>query len=295
MRVGITGSTGLIGRHLTQSLTSDGHQAVPIVRDQAAGDLYWSPARVEMEVAAFEGLDAVVHLAGEPIGKRWTAAQKQRIRHSRVTGTRLLADGLASLDDPPAVLVSTSAVGYYGDRGEEVLTEQSQPGEGFLAEVCIDWEAAADPARDAGIRVVHPRNGIVIAREGPLMDKIELPFRLGLGGRVGSGQQWYGWIALSDHLRALRFLVDTPALSGPVNLVAPEPVRNAELTRALGEVLHRPTVLPIPGFGLRVLYGEMGVTLATWSQRVVPERLLEHGFEFEHTDIRSALEAVLAA
>lgn len=294
MRVAITGSSGLIGRHLRASLTADGHEVVPVVRDPGQEGIYWSPSAGDVDARGFAGLDAVVHLAGEPIGQRWTAKAKRRIRDSRVVGTRLLADALASLDDPPGVLVSTSAVGYYGDRGEEVLTEESAPGEGFLAAVCVAWEAAADPARAAGIRVVHPRNGVVLASEGAFISKVETPFRLGVGGRVGSGRQWVPWIALEDQVGALRHLVDRDDLDGPFNLTAPQPVRNAELTRALGEVLHRPTLLPIPPIAIRLLYGEMGVTLATWSQQVIPQRLLDAGFEFRHADVRGALRLALA-
>ena len=296
MRVAVTGSSGLIGRALVDSLHRDGHQVHRVVRDRdraTGGDIYWSVADGEIDAAAFEGVDAVVHLAGEPIGRRWTDAQKQRVRDSRVDGTRLLSDALASLSDRPAVLVSQSGANYYGDRGDQPLPEGSGPGSGFLAEVCQAWEQAADPARDAGIRVVHPRTGVVMAEEGPLIEKVELPFKLGVGGRVGSGQQWVPWVSLEDEVRALRFLVDTDSVVGPVNVVGPEPVRNVEMTKALGEVWHRPTVLPVPVVALRVLYGEMGVTLATESVRAVPETLRDAGFEWRHPDLRTALHAAL--
>lgn len=297
MRVAITGSTGLIGQALVRSLLDDGHTVQRVVRDQHAGDdvITWSVEQGRIDPADFRGLDAVVHLAGEPLGvKRWTEDQKARIRDSRVDGTHLLAEALASLDDPPGVLLSASAVGVYGSRGDEVLNEDSTLGTGFMAEVCRAWEEAADPAREAGIRVVHPRTGVVMAADGPLIEKVELPFRLGVGGRVGSGQQWVPWIALDDQVAALRFLIDRQDLAGPVNLVAPEPVRNVELTKALGEAFHRPTLLPVPVFALRLLYGEMGVTLATDSQRVVPTVLREAGFGWTHTDVRAALAAALA-
>lgn len=297
MRVAITGSTGLIGGHLTASLGDDGHEVLPVVRNRGrAGEagIHWSPARGEIDAGAFAGLDAVVHLAGEPLGRRWTRQQKRRIFDSRVEGTGLLATALAELEDPPGVLISASAVGYYGNRGEEVLTEESGLGEGFLARLCAAWEAAADPARRAGLRVVHPRTGVVIASEGPLMDKALLPFRLGLGGRIGSGRQWYPWIALEDQIRALRYLLEDESLAGPVNLTAPEPVRNAEFTRAFARALHRPAVLPIPPLALRLLYGEGGRVLATWSQRVVPRRLLDTGFTHRHQTIDGAFQAALA-
>jgi uncharacterized protein len=291
-RIAITGSTGLIGEALVASLSADGHRVVRIVRGSADGPgerVVWDPAAGSIDAAGLEGLDAVVHLAGEPIGAaRWTEATQRAIHTSRTESTTLLARTLASLSQPPAVLVSSSAVGFYGDRADEELTEASSAGDDFLAKVCIAWEAAADPARAAGIRVVHPRTGVVIARNGPLIDKVELPFRLGVGGRVGSGRQFVPWISLVDEVAALRFLIDTP-LEGPVNLTGPVPASNRELTSALGTVLRRPTLLPIPAFAIRLLYGEMGVTLATISQRVLPTRLLEAGFSFRHRTILAAL------
>lgn len=298
LRVAVTGSTGLIGSALVRSLRSDGHTVHRVVRDRsaaAAGDVYWSVVDGEIDAGALEGVDAVVHLAGEPIGaRRWSDEQKRRIRDSRVDGTRLLAGALARLDAPPRVLVSGSAVGFYGSRGDEILTESSGPGDDWLAGVVAAWEEAATPARDAGLRVVHPRTGVVLAAEGPLIDKVELPFRLGIGGRIGDGQQWVPWIALEDEVRALRFLLESD-LEGPVNLVAPMPVQNRELTAALGEVLRRPTILPTPILAIRLLYGEMGVSLATVSQRVVPRALEEAGFRFTSEQLRPALRQALAA
>lgn len=296
MRVAVTGSTGLIGHALVQSLRRDGHTVHRVVRDRAratGGNIYWSVQRSELDADDLAGVEAVVHLAGEPIGKRWTVAQKQRVRDSRVKGTHLLAQALASLDDGPGILVSQSGANYYGDRGDELVTEDVGAGDGFLADVCAQWEAAADPARDADVRVVHTRTGVVMAEGGPLVEKVERPFKLGVGGRVGSGQQWVPWISLEDEVRALRFLLDRDDVTGPVNLVGPEPVRNAELTRALGEVWHRPTLLPVPVFALRLLYGEMGVTLATESVRAVPQVLREAGFEWRHPDVRAAVQDAL--
>jgi uncharacterized protein len=297
-RIAITGSTGLIGEALIASLTADGHTIQRVVRDPGkagADDLVWDVRAGTIEHDKLEGVDAVVHLAGEPIGgSRWTSETKRRIHDSRTAGTRLLATALAHLAAPPSVLVSGSAVGYYGDRGDEVLTESSAVGDDFLAGVCRDWEAAADPAREAGIRVAHPRTGVVIAKEGPLIDKIELPFKLGVGGRVGSGRQYVPWIALEDEVRALRFLIDGD-LEGPVNLTAPNPVTNRELTEALGTVLRRPTVLPIPTIAIKALYGEMGETLATVSQRVLPTRLLDAGFAFTHERLLDALRIALGS
>jgi uncharacterized protein len=295
-RIAITGSTGLIGEALIASLQSDDHTIQRVVRDRAkAGpdDLVWDLGTRTIDAAALEGVDAVVHLAGEPIGaSRWTDETKRRIHASREIGTTLMAETLAGLADKPAVFVSSSAVGYYGDRGDEILTESSSAGDDFMAGICVAWEAAAQSAIDAGIRTVHPRTGVVIAEDGPLIEKIDLPFKLGVGGKVGSGKQYVPWISLEDEVRALRFLIDSE-LSGPVNLVGPEPVTNLELTKALGEVMKRPTVFPIPAFAIRLLYGEMGETLATVSNRVVPQVLLDAGFHFKHTDIRSALRAAL--
>jgi uncharacterized protein len=296
MRVAITGSTGLIGEALVASLVRDGHRVHRVTRSRAkAGpdDVVWDPMGGAVDTANLEGVDAVVHLAGEPIGDaRWTDETKRAIHESRRTGTRTLAEALAGLAILPAVFVSGSAVGIYGSRGDEVLDESSALGDDFLARVCIDWETAAAPAAEAGIRVVHPRTGVVIAQDGPLIDKIELPFKLGVGGKVGSGKQYVPWISLEDEVRALRFLIDEP-ISGPVNLTGPAPVTNAELTRALGAVMRRPTVFPIPPIAIRALYGEMGVTLATSSQRAVPRVLLDAGFEFVHADLTSALRVAL--
>lgn len=296
-RYAITGSTGLIGEALIASLAADGHQVQRVTRDPArAGgdDVLWDVRADSIEADKLEGVDVVVHLAGEPIGAaRWTEDTKRRIRDSRVQGTGLLARTLAGLDQPPGVFLSSSAVGFYGDRGDEILTEDSSAGDDFLAEVCIAWEAAAQPAIDAGIRTIHPRTGVVIAEDGPLIDKIDLPFRLGVGGRVGNGRQYVPWISLVDEVRALRFLADHDELSGPVNLVGPEPATNRELTKALGQVLRRPTVFPIPPVAIRLLYGEMGVTLATVSNRVLPARLIDAGFTFTHTTLVAALESAL--
>lgn len=293
-RIAITGATGLIGRALQDSLVADGHRIVRVVRDPrgaAPGDVVWDPEGGSIDAAGLEGVDAVVHLAGEPIGaSRWTEATRRRIHDSRQRGTDLLARTLAGLEQRPTVFVSSSAVGIYGDRGSEALTEESSHGDDFLAEVCIAWEQAADPAREAGIRVVHPRTGVVIAKDGPLIDKVELPFRLGVGGTVGTGRQYVPWISLHDEVAALRFLIDRP-IEGAVNLTGPNPATNLELTKALGTVLRRPTLMPIPAFAIRLLYGEMGETLATVSQRVLPTRLLDAGFAFRHSTILAALSA----
>ena len=296
-RYAITGSSGLIGEALIASVTADGHTVQRVVRDAAkAGpdDVVWDLSARSIQAEKLEGVDVVVHLAGEPIGDaRWTDETKRRIRDSRVIGTQLISEALAGLEDRPRVLVTASGVHYYGDRGDEILTEESTAGQGFMPQLCVAWEAAAQPARDAGIRTAHARTGVVIAENGPLIEKVELPFRLGVGGRVGHGRQYVPWISLEDEIRALRFIVDRDDLSGPFNLVGPDPVTNRELTKALGQVLRRPTVLPIPPFAIRLLYGEMGITLAMDSLRVMPQRLLEAGFTHTHTTLVSALETAL--
>jgi uncharacterized protein len=295
-RIAITGATGLIGSALASSLEGDGHTVLPISRspDAAGADgVVWDPREGTIDANKLEGVDAVVHLAGEPIGdSRWTEETKRRIRRSRELGTALIAETVANLDQPPSVLVSGSATGFYGDRGEELVTEDAGPGDDFVAEVCQVWEAAAEPARNAGIRVVHNRTGVVIAPGGPLLDKLELPFKLGVGGKVGSGRQYVPWVSLEDEVRALRFLIDHD-LEGPVNIAGPVAVTNAQMSKTLGKVLRRPTVMPIPVFAIRLMYGEMGVSLATVSQRVVADKLQQAGFEFRHHTIEEALRVAL--
>jgi len=300
VRVAVTGATGLIGRAVVERLASDGHQTVRVARsagppDRQGSTVNWDPAGGRIEVEALEGLDAVVHLAGEPIAaRRWSHEQKRRIADSRTRGTALLADALARLDQPPGVLVSASAVGYYGDRGNERLDESSSGGRGFLAGVCRDWEAAADPAREAGIRVVHPRTGVVLSRSGGALGEMLPFFRLGLGGRIGSGRQWMSWITLHDEVEALAWLLNDD-VEGPVNLTAPEPVTNREFAAALGRALHRPTLLPTPKPALRARLGrELAEALLYSSTRVEPSLLAGRGFRFAHPDIATGLAAVLA-
>ena len=300
MRVAVTGSTGLIGRAVVERLEAEGHQAVRVVRSAGASGgqgstANWDPAAGQIEGEALEGLDAVVHLAGEPIAaRRWSDEQKQRIAGSRTRGTALLAGALARLDAPPSVLVSASAIGYYGDRGDERLDEGSTGGSDFLAGVCRDWETAADPAREAGIRVAHPRTGMVLSQSGGALGEMLPFFRLGLGGRIGNGRQWVSWITLHDEVEALLWLL-TADVEGPVNLTAPEPVTNRELTEALGRTLRRPTLLPTPKPALWARLGrELTEALLYSSARVEPALLLRRGFRFAHPDIATALEAVLA-
>jgi hypothetical protein len=295
MRIAITGSSGLIGSALVRSLEADGHAAVRVVRgDAGPGTVRWDIDAGEIDHAGLEGVDGVVHLAGEGIGeKRWTDDQKQRILESRTKGTALLVGALASLTDKPAVLVSGSAIGYYGDRGDEQLTETSGPGTGFLAELCQAWEAAAAPAEEIGIRVARIRTGIVLDPDGGALQRLAKLTRLGVLGKLGSGKQWMSWISLADEVGAIRFLLEHP-VAGPVNLAAPAPVTNAVFTKALARVLRRPTFMPIPRFGPSLVIGsELARALLYDGQRVVPDVLLDAGYEFRHTDLETTLMELL--
>jgi uncharacterized protein (TIGR01777 family) len=298
VRVAITGSSGLIGSALTRSLQQDGHDVLRVVRGDSrvsgAGTVSWDIDRGDLDAAALEGLDGVVHLAGEGIAeKRWSDEQKAKIRDSRTKGTSLLAEALASLRDKPAVLVSGSAVGYYGDRGDEQLTETSSPGVGFLPDVVAAWEAATGAAAMAGIRVARIRSGIVLDREGGALPRMARLAKLGLLGKLGTGRQWMSWISLADEVGAIRFLLEHE-VSGPVDLTSPVPVTNAVFTKALGRVLHRPTFLPIPSFGPKLLLGsELADVLLFEGQRVLPEVLLDAGYDFADDDVETALRAIL--
>lgn len=259
-----------------------------------ADEAAWDPARGVLQPAAIEGADALVHLAGESVAAgRWTAARKARIRASRVDSTRLLAETAAGLGRRPRVLVCASATGFYGDRGDERLTEQSAPGRGFLAEVCREWEAAAEAARQAGIRTVHLRIGMVLSRAGGALAALLVPFRLGLGGVIGSGRQWMSWIALDDMVGVITHVLADERLAGPVNAVTPAPVTNAEFTRTLGRVLGRPTLVPLPALAARLLLGEMADEVLLASARVEPARLLASGFGFAHPTLEGALRHIL--
>lgn len=295
MQIAITGSTGLIGKALVGALRDEGLTVVRLVRRRAAAadEVRWDPFG-DVDTASLEGVDAVVHLAGASIGDhRWTMANRREIRDSRIEGTRTLARALAGLKRRPSVFVSGSAIGFYGDTGDVAVDESAPRGEGFLAELCLDWEAAARPAADAGIRVVHPRTGLVFAREGGLLGKVLPLFRLGLGGRLGTGRQWMSWISLADQVAALRFLIDGD-LDGPVDLTAPEPVTNADFTEALGAALRRPTPFTVPATVLRLALGELADEGALISQRVLPARLIEAGFTFKHRELTAALPDILA-
>jgi len=316
MKIALTGASGLIGTQLMDALLRDGHELTQFSRPNSAPAASkasgagagvdagaatsavrrasWDPSRKLIDSSALEGIDAVIHLAGVGIAdSRWTPQQKDRILTSRTLGTSLLATALAAMDQPPAVLLSGSAIGYYGEHGDEILDESGTPGSDFTARVCIDWEAAAQPAVDAGIRVALLRTGIVQSTEGGALAK-QLPFfKLGLGGKVGSGKQYISWISIEDEVRAIQFLL-THELAGAVNLTAPEPVTNAEYTKILGGVLHRPTTI-LPITGPRLLFGkELADSLLLTSSRVVPAALLEAGFTFSYPELEPALAALLA-
>jgi uncharacterized protein (TIGR01777 family) len=296
LRVAVTGASGLVGSSLCAFLVSGGHELWRLVRGEPAADreIPWDPLRGALEAEALEGLDALIHLAGENVAAgRWTPERKRAIRESRVKGTRLLAETLAGLERPPRVLVSASAIGYYGDRGDESLEESSSRGEGFLAEVAREWEEATGAAARAGIRVVQLRIGVVLAAEGGALKRMLLPFRLGLGGPLGRGKQWMSWIALDDLIGTVHHALLDESLYGPVNAVSPNPVTNAAFTRELGRALRRPAFLPVPPFLLRLALGEMGEALLLSSARVLPRRLQEADFSFLTPDLPSALRAEL--
>jgi uncharacterized protein len=297
MDVAITGASGLIGTALASALRAAGDRPVALVRRRVrAGEdaVEWNPAEGRIDAAALEDMHGVVHLAGAGIGdQRWTDAYKREVLDSRTGPTRLLAETLASLQRPPAVLVSGSAIGYYGDRGDQVLTETSGPGDLFLSEVCLAWEAAARPAVDAGIRVGYARTGIVLDSHGGALSKLLPLFKLGVGGRMGSGQQWWSWVSINDEIRALQWLLEHD-VTGPANLTAPQPVTNREFSKILGRVLRRPSAFPVPSFGPKLLRGsELAQELLFASQRVLPEALVASGFSFDHPDLETALRAEL--
>ena len=292
----VSGASGLVGRALLDRLAAEGRPACALVRpgrDAGPGDVPWDPATGWLDPRA-PAPDAVVHLAGENVAHgRWTAARRRLICSSRVDATRALARTLAALPRPPRVLVCASALGFYGDRGDQWLDESSPPGEGFLARLCVDWEAAGRPAAEAGLRVVQLRIGVVLGAGGGLLQRLVPVFRAGLGGRTGSGRQYVSWVALDDVAGAIAHVIDTDSLSGPVNAVAPEPVANAELSRALGRVLGRPAVVPLPAAAVRALWGRMGEELMLFGARIRPARLLSSGYGFRFPVLAGALEAAV--
>jgi uncharacterized protein (TIGR01777 family) len=291
----VSGSTGLIGSALVSAVRDEGHRVVRLTRSQDAGDdaVRWDPSAGEIEADRLEGIDAVVHLAGENIVGRWTSTKKARIRNSRVQGTRLLAEALARLVSPPRVMVSASATGYYGDRGDEFLREESAPGDNFLAGLCQEWEAAADPAREVGVRVVHPRLGLVLSPQGGALGATLPIFKLGGGGRIGSGRQYWPWVAIDDVVGSILYALKADSLEGPVNVSVPDPPTNAQYTSTLGRVLNRPTVFSLPAPIARLMLGQLADELLLASQRVDPARLKESGYEYRHPELEEALRYLL--
>jgi hypothetical protein len=292
----VTGASGLIGQALIPLLTTGGHRLIRLVRFKPQGGeslMYWDPAAGEIDASKLEGMDAVVHLAGEPITGRWTEAKKRAIRESRVRSTRLLCETLARLSNRPRVLVAASASGYYGDRGAEVLSEESEAGSSFLSQVCQEWEAATTPAAERGIRVVNLRFGFVLSPAGGGLAKMLPAFKMGVGGKIGSGKQYMSWIAIDDLVQILLFATTAEALKGPVNAVSPNPVTNLEFSKTLGRVLGRPAIFPMPAFAVRLAFGEMGEELLLASTRIEPARLVSAGYQFRFPQLEGALQHLL--
>ncbi len=299
MKIAVTGATGLIGTALSERLHKQGNEIIAISRRKNLSSPYsvvhWNVERGELDTSALEGIDAVVHLAGETIAERWSARKKALIRSSRVEGTKLLVEGLKSLSKKPSVLVSSSAIGFYGNRGDEELDESAAPGTGYLPEVCQDWEAEAARADKLGMRVVRMRGGIVLSTKGGALAKMLLPFKLGLGGPVGSGRQWMSWIHIDDVVGGYHFALHQPEFHGVANLNAPRPARNREFTKALGRAVSRPALLPAPGFALKLVFGEMAQDLLLDGQRVLPRHLEQAGFKFQYPGLDEALRDIISA
>jgi len=297
MNVAISGASGLVGSRLVSKLVSEGHHVSKLVRrepTEVSAEILFDPAAGRIDARGLEGVDAVVHLAGENVAAgRWSPARKKRIRDSRVIGTRMIAEALAGLSEAPSVLVNASAIGFYGDRGDRIVDESSEPGEGFLPETCLEWESATAAAEAAGVRVVRLRIGVVLSADGGALGKMLPIFRAGLGGKTGDGTQWISWISIDDLVRAIEFALAREELSGAVNAVGPRPVSNAEFTKTLAAVLHRPAIAPVPAFVVRAMFGEMGQELLLSSTRVLPRRLEKAGFEFAHPTLPEALRSVL--
>jgi uncharacterized protein (TIGR01777 family) len=294
-RILVSGVSGPIGAALLPSLKARGYRITRLVRGPASDteQISWNPA-APLSPESVSGFEAVIHLAGESVVGRWTEAKKKRIRESRVQGTRHLAEALAQAKDRPRVLITASAIGYYGDRGEEVLREDSPPGAGFLPEVCRQWEAASQPAAQAWIRTLHMRIGLLLSIEGGALPKMLPPFRLGMAGKIGSGRQWWSWIDVEDCVGALHHILKTELLQGPVNLVSPQSLTNAEFTNTLAAVLSRPALLPMPAFAARLAFGQMADELLLASQRVEPKNLIASGYPFQYPDLRKSLAAMLS-
>lgn len=298
MKILISGASGLVGTHLIPTLKAKGHEIFRLVRKtpKASDEIRWDSEKgfSDEERAKLENFDAVVHLAGDNVAsENWSEEKKRKIRDSRVVGTRVLVDALKTLEKPPRILVSASAIGFYGNREDEILTEDSAKGSGFFPEVCSEWENEALKAEAFGARVVMPRIGIVLTKDGGALEKMLTPFKFGVGGRLGSGKQWMSWIALEDLIRIIHLALENTQLRGAINAAAPNPVTNEEFTRTFGKVLNRPTILPLPEFAIKLMFGEMGETILLEGARVLPKRLTENGFEFKFTNLEPAMKEIL--
>ena len=297
MKILIAGSSGLVGTALIASLREAGHQVTRLLRTETGlppGAICWDPQHAEVNPAKFEGHDVLINLAGENISTGpWTDEKKKKIRDSRVLGTHMLSELIAQLENPPKLVINASAIGYYGNRGDEILQEGSRPGEGFLADLCRDWEAATEAAEKKGIRVVKMRIGVVLSREGGALARMLTPFKMGLGGVLGSGDQYISWITLDDLVGIIQFVMDNASIHGALNAVSPNPVTNREFTKTLGKVLKRPTILPLPAFAVKLLMGEMGESLLLGSSRVIPNVLMQAGYSFQYADLEKALQYLI--
>ncbi|PYS73844.1 MAG: TIGR01777 family protein [Acidobacteria bacterium] len=291
MKIAIAGASGLVGSALIPILQSDGNQITRLVRSSPkAGEIEWHPNQDEVSTQSLQGFDVIINLAGENIaGGRWTDEQKRKIRDSRVNGTHLLSEAIAKMSSKPQAFICASATGIYGDRDDEVLNEQSESGGGFLAGVCREWEKATEPANKAGVRVVNLRFGPILARDGGMLSKLLTPFKMGMGGKVGSGKQHISWIALDDAVSAIKLAIDRQTIHGPLNVVSPNPVTNEEFTKTLGHVLNRPTALAMPAFAARLAFGEMADEMLLASQKVMPKKLTSAGFQFQYPQLEAAM------
>jgi uncharacterized protein len=293
MKILVTGATGFLGKPLVEKLLARGHEITRLSRSYGTPGLHWDPTKRELHTNRLDGYDAVIHLAGETIGERFTKEKKRKIMESRREGTQFLVETLLKLKNPPKHFISSSAIGYYGNRNDEELTESSGAGNDFLAEVCKAWEQATEPLKAKGIRVANIITGIVLDPKGGALEKLLLPFKLGAGGPIGSGKQWWSWIMLEDLLNIYIYALENESISGPVNAVAPNAYRNKDFVKALGKAMHRPALMPLPTFAVKLLLGEMGDALLLSSQHVIPKKLTDSGFTFKYTDLEAGLESIL--
>jgi len=293
MKILISGATGFIGSRLAALLQTSGHSVTRLVRSSSDIGLLWDPYKNEVDISRMEGYDAFVHLSGESINGRWTRSKKKKILNSRVISTKFLSECISKLQNPPKAFICSSAIGYYGNRGDEELTESSSAGTGFLAEVCKAWEAETKSIEVKGLRVVNIRTGLILSPDGGALEKLLLPFKLGVGGQIGSGSQWWSWITLIDLLRIYQYSIENNGVKGIINAVSPNPERNSTFVKTLAKVLHRPAIFPLPGFVVKLIFGEMGQELLLDGQKVIPSKLSESGYKFQQSELESALRSML--